>query len=235
MLGRAQGERGNMIEKACPDNAKEILLVINTSNREAYKNIIPKEYFREPVLSLEKLLEDFERMTFYIYESEGRIVGVAALQIESDEVGRIHWVYILPEHQRRGIGTALVVHLEQKAREIGLRRLRLLTVGKANWAVNFYKKLGYNLADKIERPWGFDVFMEKELELPHNRMLPEDIQPQNDKRSLLRHALATASIYGVCGCGPSGPAPTFAGLNLSNGGAVRRNPPAVFPPQRERV
>ncbi|MBC8492836.1 MAG: GNAT family N-acetyltransferase, partial [Chloroflexi bacterium] len=124
----------------------------------------PKAHFREPVLSLEKLLEDFERMTFYVYKSKGRIVGVAALQIGDDEMGRIHWVYILPEHQRRGVGTALMTHLERRAREIGLRRLRLLTVGKANWAVNFYKKLGYNLTDKIERPWGLDVFLEKELQ-----------------------------------------------------------------------
>jgi len=156
-----------MIEKACLDDAAEILSVINTSNREAYKNIIPQEHFKEPVLSLDKLLEDLERMTFYTYKSEGSTVGVAALQIESEETGRIRWVYILPEHQRKGIGTALITHLEWKARKIGLRRLRLLTVGKANWAVNFYKKLGYNLADKIERPWGFDVFMEKDLAAGH--------------------------------------------------------------------
>ncbi len=152
-----------MIEKACLDKAEEILSVINTSNREAYKSVIPKEHFREPVLSLEELLEDFEKMTFYVYKSGSRIVGVAALQIESEGTGRIRLVYILPEHQRKGIGTALVTCLERKAGEIDLRRLRLLTIGGAKWAVNFYKKLGYNLADKIERPWGFDVFMEKEL------------------------------------------------------------------------
>ncbi len=152
-----------MIEKACLDNAEDILLVINRSNREAYKNTIPKEHFREPVLSQQELLRDFERMTFYVYRSKSKIVGVAALQIESKETGRIHWVYILPEHQRKGIGTVLVTHLERKAKEIGLRRLRLLTIEKANWAINFYEKLGYNLADEIERPWGFDVFMGKEL------------------------------------------------------------------------
>ena len=54
-------------------------------------------------------------------------------------------------------------YVEQKAREIGLKRLRLLTVGQADWAVSFYKKLGYALSNKIERPWGFDVLLEKEL------------------------------------------------------------------------
>lgn len=162
-------KRGNTIEKAWTDSAEEILSVINISNREAYKTIIPKEHFQVPVLSKEKLLEDFESMTFYVYKSRGTIVGVAALEIENGTTGRIRWVYILPEHQRRGIGTALVTHIERISREIGLRRLRLLTVEKAKWAINFYKKFGYNVTNTIERPWGFDVFMEKELE-PIDRM-----------------------------------------------------------------
>lgn len=151
-----------MIEKTHIEDAETILSVINISNREAYREVIPKEHFREPVLSLNKFLEDFERMGFYVYRSEGEIVGIAALAIEGEHTGRIHLVYILPEHQRRGIGTALVRYLEERAREIGLRRLRLLTVKKAYWAVNFYRRLGYSLAEEIERPWGLDVFMQKE-------------------------------------------------------------------------
>ena len=172
MMGRHETKRSNTIEEACLDDAEMILSVVNTTNREAYKNVIPNEHFREPVLSLEDLSKDFERMTFYLYRSESRILGVAALQVESEETGRIHWVYILPEHQRRGFGTALMTYLERKAREMGLRRLRLLTVGKASWAVTFYEKLGYHLADKVERPWGFDVFMEKELEIPPQETPP---------------------------------------------------------------
>jgi PHD/YefM family antitoxin component YafN of YafNO toxin-antitoxin module len=33
---------------------------------------------------------------------------------------------------------------------------------------------------------------------------------------MLRYVPATASIYGVCSYGPSGPAPTFAGANFAN-------------------
>ncbi|MBC8492312.1 MAG: GNAT family N-acetyltransferase, partial [Chloroflexi bacterium] len=120
-------------------------------------------YFREPVLSLEQLLADLERMAFYVHRVEGRIVGVAALHAEDEGIGRIRWVYVLPGYQRRGIGTALVAYLEGKAREMGFKRIRLVTVGGADWAVSFYRKLGYELADRIERPWGSDAFMEKEL------------------------------------------------------------------------
>lgn len=152
-----------MIEKARANDTEEILSVINKTNREAYKNIIPKEHLKMPILSLKELLEVFEKMAFYVYKSADRIVGVAALQIESEETGKLNWVYVLPKHQGKRIGTTLITHLERKAREIGLKRIRLRTLEKADQAVNFYRKLGYNLADRIEVPWGFDVFMEKEL------------------------------------------------------------------------
>ncbi len=48
-----------MIEQAGLENAHQILDVINTSDREAFKAIIPAEHFIEPILALDQLLEDF--------------------------------------------------------------------------------------------------------------------------------------------------------------------------------
>jgi len=42
----------------------------------------------------------------------------------------------------------------------------------------------------------------------------EGQSPSTEIHPLLRDALAVASIYGVCGGGPSGPAPKFAGANF---------------------
>jgi len=153
-----------MIDKAFPEQAEEVLSVINTSNRESYRCITPKEHFKDPVLSSQELLALFERMAFYVYRSAGKIVGVAALHPEIEKTGRIRWVYILPEFQRKGIGTALMRHVEGEAEKKGLRKLRLLTTGAAIWAIEFYHKLGYRLTGKRDRPWGFDVVMEKEIE-----------------------------------------------------------------------
>ncbi|MFW9846840.1 MAG: GNAT family N-acetyltransferase, partial [Candidatus Thorarchaeota archaeon] len=58
---------------------------------------------------------------------------------------------------------ALVLHLENVAREMGLRKVRLVTDNGAEWAISFYQKLGYTLAYRIRNPWGFDVWMEKHL------------------------------------------------------------------------
>jgi hypothetical protein len=38
----------------------------------------------------------------------------------------------------------------------------------------------------------------------------------DDECSLLRCVLATTSIHSICGCGPSGPAPTFAGASFTD-------------------
>ncbi len=51
-------------------------------------------------------------------------------------------------------------------KEMGLTRLRVRIVGKAGWVVSFYKKLGYDLTDRIERHGSFDVILEKELQPP---------------------------------------------------------------------
>ena len=104
-------------------------------------------------------------MTFYVYKSKASIVGVAALAVESLDAGKIRWVYVLPAHQRQGIGTALLTHVERQARELGLQRLWLVTSEKAMWAISLYHKLGYALSERIERPWGFNVRMEKDLQL----------------------------------------------------------------------
>jgi GNAT superfamily N-acetyltransferase len=152
-----------MVVEARADRAQEILDVINTSNRMAYEGIIPRAHFKEPVLTDEELLEDLERMTFYGWESSGTLVGVAGLQDLGQGVGRVRYVYILPGYQRQGIGTALVTRVEMKANEMGFTKMKVLTVEKAGWAVAFYEKLGYSLAEKIKRPWGYDVLLEKEL------------------------------------------------------------------------
>ena len=54
--------------------------------------------------------------------------------------------------------------------------------------------------------------------------LADVVDCQDDKRPLLRDALATAPIYGVCGHGPSDPAPQFAGANFANPPLVGTGP-----------
>jgi N-acetylglutamate synthase-like GNAT family acetyltransferase len=152
-----------LIEESTLNDAQEIMNVINSSNREAFGQIIPEEYFRDPVITLEELEESFEIMTFYVHRRRGVVVAVAALDIEDEDTGRIRWVYVLPEYQKEGIGAVLVSHLEHLAREMGLKKTRLMTDSNAEWAIRFYKKLGFTQTSMNPNPWGFDIWMEKQL------------------------------------------------------------------------
>jgi len=144
-------------------DASEVLSVINISNAEAYRKIIPPQYFKEPIFTYEDILEKFREMTFYVYEMEDRIIGVAALEPRGD-LANIRFVYVLPQHQRKGVGTSLVRYIEEEAKRLGFRKLRVPYVDmNADWAINFYKKLGYRVVEKREKPWGYDLFFEKKL------------------------------------------------------------------------
>jgi GNAT superfamily N-acetyltransferase len=98
-----------------------------------------------------------------VLHARGRVVGVAALYVEDAETGRARWVFVLPEYQHQGIGIALVTQVERQARELGLRWLRLVTPAKADWALRFYSRLGYEPVGEIGNPWGMEVLLGKEL------------------------------------------------------------------------
>ena len=143
------------VERADVRDVESILHVINTSNRDAYKSIIPPEKFKDPILTLEQLLKEFDSMTFYVYRFEDKLVGVAALRIDKGKTGIVRWVQVLPERRRKHIGTSLMKHIESEAKEMGLKKLRVAYVWeKAYWAKDFYTKLGYKKKEKVALPWG---------------------------------------------------------------------------------
>lgn len=77
------------VGRADARDIKLVLYVINTSNRDAYRSIIPPEQFKDPILTVEQLHQEFENMIFYAYRLGNKPVGVAALRIEGDETGTV--------------------------------------------------------------------------------------------------------------------------------------------------
>lgn len=59
------------------------------------------------------------------------------------EVGIVSRMYVFPECQRKGIGTALIQEIEQRVGRRGIREILIWTDPKASWAITFYKNLGY--------------------------------------------------------------------------------------------
>jgi GNAT superfamily N-acetyltransferase len=85
----------------------------------------------------------------WVAHEHGVVLGTAALRT-TDLPGHDHltpWlsgVFVLPEYQRRGIGTALCSHVESCALQMGHRQLYLFTIDQQA----LYRRVGWQFLDK---------------------------------------------------------------------------------------
>ena len=152
------------VRKADIDDVERIMYVINSTNAEHFKDIIPPPHFRSPVLNEVQVVDLINRMSFIVSELDGNVVGVAASDESEPGIIDVHWVYVLVEFQGRGIGTRMVTDIEEKARRRNLMTARLATPEGALWAIRFYESMGYMVTGRKHNPWGYDVVLEKRLD-----------------------------------------------------------------------
>lgn len=70
-------------------------------------------------------------------------VGNAIDQVRGDRHTHIFLLYVKPEHRRRGVGTALMRHVENWAIARGDRQIGLQVFQSNSSAINLYNQLGY--------------------------------------------------------------------------------------------
>lgn len=129
-----------MIRK-CGLKDEEIIFKIINESAKAYKAVIPADRYHEPYMPLEELRGEMSEMTFFGYEDEGKLLGVAGFQPVKD-VTLVRHTYVLPKHQRRGIGGKLLTHIR---RITTTQQLLVGTWEAATWAIRFYAKYGFRL------------------------------------------------------------------------------------------
>jgi N-acetylglutamate synthase-like GNAT family acetyltransferase len=92
------------------------------------------------------------KMTFFGWEEEGKLVGVMAFQPVKD-VTLIRHAYVLPNYQRKGVGSRLLDYLKLMT---NTKELLVGTWADATWAIDFYQKHGFELMpnkDKLLRKY----------------------------------------------------------------------------------
>ncbi len=146
-----------MIRKLFDEDADTIYEIINLA-ASAYKEVIPEDCYHEPYMPKEELRHEMKGMVFFGWE-EGRLIGVMGFQ-PVKEVTLIRHAYVLPDCQRRGIGTKLLNHLRQMT---GTRQLLVGTWADASWALSFYQKQGFKLMP------GKDALLAKYWDVPRRQ------------------------------------------------------------------
>jgi len=89
-----------------------------------------------------------QRELFFVARLDGRLVGT----VMGGYDGHRGWVYSLavcPEVRRRGIGTALMRHVERELVGGGCRKANLQVLASNAATVAFYVKLGYSVEERV--------------------------------------------------------------------------------------
>nr|WP_246162905.1 GNAT family N-acetyltransferase [Brasilonema sennae] len=73
----------------------------------------------------------------------GLWVGNAIDQVQGDRHAHIFLLYVVPEHRRQGVGTALMQYVENWARARGDHQIGLQVFQTNTAALNLYNQLGY--------------------------------------------------------------------------------------------
>jgi ribosomal protein S18 acetylase RimI-like enzyme len=112
--------------------------------REVFPNNPP---WNIPERDIEKKLE-VQRELFFVAEIDTALVGTAMAGYDGHR-GWVYYVTVRPEHQRKGIGEALMRHVETELKKLGCHKLNLQVRSSNKGVIEFYKKLGYNIEDRV--------------------------------------------------------------------------------------
>ena len=116
-----------------------------------------KDYSEEWINALEKraqpsdVLERAGWTHFYIVEDNDTIIGCGAIgpYWGSETESSLFNIFVSPEYQGKGIGRKIIENLEQDEYFFRAKRIE---VPASITAVNFYRKLGYNYKNGVDRP-----------------------------------------------------------------------------------
>ena len=125
---------------------EEIFTIINDA-AQAYKGIIPQDRWHEPYMSKQELQSQIDDgVQFWCYRDNDQIAGVMGIQDKAD-VTLIRHAYVRTLARNKGIGGKLLSHLA----ELTTKPILIGTWADATWAIDFYKKHGFNLVSHEEK------------------------------------------------------------------------------------
>ena len=132
----------------CTDNEFDRILAIINEAAQVYKGIIPDDRWKDPYMPAEELTNEISAgVIFSGYEiPRVGLVGVMGVQFVED-VALIRHAYVVPEHQRSGIGSALLI---QQCTRLD-RPVLVGTWADAKWAIAFYQRHGFKLVSMSEK------------------------------------------------------------------------------------
>ncbi len=79
----------------------------------------------------------------FLVAPNGELIGTATAWFDSPQLGRVHWVAVVPQFQGRGLAKPLLAHVMLRLRELGHDRAILDTSTERPRAIALYEGFGF--------------------------------------------------------------------------------------------
>lgn len=124
------------VRKAKVSDVKAMQKLINSYARK--HKIIPR--------SLSDLYEKVRDLSVFV-NSRGIVQGVCGLHVAWEDLAEIRSLAVSPRSQNKGIGTALIEHAFNEARELGVKKIFVLT-----YYPDYFARFGFRETEKAQLP-----------------------------------------------------------------------------------
>ena len=90
---------------------------------------------------------DYIKINRKLVNEDGKVVAAIMAGVTDVDVGWIWAIWVDEEYRHQGLGSRLVKHFEQKAKEKGATKV--IARETYDWNVDFFKKIGYQVAGEL--------------------------------------------------------------------------------------
>ena len=126
------------------------MLVIRTAQKQDFKFLskifslnVPKYFDKKELNDFKKYFNSKNLESYFIIESQGKVVGGGGYAYENMKTARICWLFIDPNYHGFGFGKKLVNYCIKILKNN--RRLNLIEVETSNLTYKFYEKLNFKI------------------------------------------------------------------------------------------
>jgi GNAT superfamily N-acetyltransferase len=140
----------------------KVIADIYNKAREPFLSIYSEEERKNLVEETEERISEMakNRQLLCVKEKE-KVLAYSAFRLKNNQTVWISSFYVLPEYQKKGTGRLLLEAIEGWGKNKGAKAIVLETHQKADWAIKFYQKNGYEIInDKLDK-YPFDKVLDK--------------------------------------------------------------------------
>jgi len=126
------------------------MAVIRTAQKQDFKFLskifslnVPKYFDKKELDDFKKYFNSKNLESYFIIESQGKVVGGGGYAYENMKTARICWLFIDPNYHGFGFGKKLVNYCIKILKNN--RRLNVIEVETSNLTYKFYEKLNFKI------------------------------------------------------------------------------------------